>query len=99
MAFFDDSWGGCVCNLGTESGAFTGVHSLLCERIRDFVEQRVLCEREACARIAEQQRASFLMGDGVEHFEKIASILRERKYDEMEWMQWKIKKRKESNAL
>jgi hypothetical protein len=42
--FFDKRYGGCICNLGTESGAFTGVHSDRCEEMRAwFREMGMLC--------------------------------------------------------
>lgn len=36
VTFFDPSYGGCICNLGTASGAFTGVHSTVCQQVREF---------------------------------------------------------------
>ncbi len=80
--FFDDSFGGCICNFSLEDGAFTGKHSEKCARIRAWAAERVMCERDACARIAE------IVGSP-----KAADQIRERRPDEIEWSVWKLKHR------
>lgn len=88
MSFFDDSFGGCICNLGSESGAFTGVHSELCLKVRRMVAERVLCEREACARIADKNSAQWI-GAAATAVRATAAVIRARNPDEYEWIQWK----------